>query len=65
MANPNPQNGDWIFKGARDVGYKKFFEGRNPLHEIVKFGKKVDYTKKISNDELMQNHLKAIRDKLS
>ena len=47
------------------MGYKKFFEGRNPLHEIVKFGKKVDYTKKISNDELMQNHLKAIRDKLS
>ena len=65
MANPNPQNGDWIFKGARDLGYGKYFEGKNPLTEVVRFGKKVDYYSKMSNDELMQNHLKQIRDKMS
>jgi hypothetical protein len=58
MANPNPQNGDWIFKGARDVGYRKYFEGKNPLTDVVRFGKKVDYYSKVSNDQLMQDHLR-------
>lgn len=65
MANPNPQNGDWIFKGARDVGYQKFFEGKNPLTDVVRFGKKVDYYSKVTNDQLMQDHLRQIRDKMS
>ena len=50
MANPNPQNGDAIFKGPRDVGYSKFYESQNPLAEMVKFGKKVDYYKKMTSD---------------
>ena len=58
ISNPNPQNGDVIFKGARDVGYNKFYEGQPPMNEVVKFGKKVDYYKKMSNDQLMQDHLK-------
>lgn len=65
MSNPNPQNTDFIFKGPRDIGYKKFFEGKNPLTEVVRFGKKVDYYSKMSNDELMKEHLTAIRDKMS
>lgn len=65
VSNPNPQNGDMIFKGARDVGYNKFYAGQDPLNEMVKFGKKVDYYKKMTNDQLMQDHLKQIRDKLA
>ena len=63
--NPNPQNGDWIFKGPRDIGYSRFNEGKDPITEIIRFGKKVDYgNKKITNDQLMQEHLKQIRDKI-
>jgi hypothetical protein len=43
MANPNPQNGDWIFKGPREVGYQRFNEGKDPITGIIRFGKKVDY----------------------
>ena len=65
ISNPNPQNGDLIFKGARDVGYNKFFDGQGPHGEMIKFGKKVDYYKKMTNDQLMQDHLKQIRDKMT
>lgn len=27
LSNPNPQNGDAIFKGPRDIGYNKFIQG--------------------------------------
>lgn len=27
ISNPNPQNADTIFKGARDIGYNKYYEG--------------------------------------
>lgn len=54
MSNPNPQPTDFVYKGARDIGYRKFFEGKNPLTEVVRFGKKVDYYNKMSNDELMR-----------
>ena len=51
ISNPNPQNGDLIFKGARDVGYNKFYDGQSQIGgEMIKFGKKVDYYKKMTND---------------
>lgn len=65
MSNPNPQPTDYVFKGARDIGYSKYFEGKNPLTEVVRFGKKVDYYNKMSNDELMREHLSVIRNKIS
>lgn len=46
ISNPNPQIGDNIFKGARDMGYKKYYESntdRDPMNSVIKFGKKVDY----------------------
>ena len=32
---------------------------------MVRFGKKVDYYSKVTNDQLMQDHLRQIRDKMS
>ena len=67
LSNPNPQVGDNIFKGPRDMGYKKYYESQTDrdMNTVIKFGKKVDYQNKMTNDELMEDHLKQIRDKLS
>lgn len=37
----------------------------DPYHEVVKFGKKVDYGKMISSEELMEEHLRQIKEKLA
>lgn len=64
--NPNPQNGDWIFKGPRDIGYGQYNKTQDPVTGIIRFGKKIDYgNKKMTNDQLMQTHLKQIRDKVN
>lgn len=50
MANPNPQHVPNRFKGVRDIGYKQFYENQDPLAEFIRFGKKVNYDQKMTND---------------
>lgn len=49
-SNPNPQLGREAYTGVRNVGYQKFFENRDPYAEAVRFGKKVDYSRKLTSE---------------
>ena len=51
-SNPNPQLSDKHFRGVRDVGYLDYEKRIDPT-DVIKFGKKVDYDKKLSHDEVM------------
>jgi hypothetical protein len=64
MANPNPQNVPIKFKGVRQLGYRHYYENADPLQEVIKFGKKVNYELKLTNDEIMEDHLRKMREKL-
>lgn len=57
MANPNPQPFQTKFKGVRDMGYKKYESLVDPT-DIIKFGKRVNYESKLTNDIVMEEHLK-------
>ena len=66
MANPNPQGHDkGKFYGVRDTGYKSFYENKDPLAEVIRFGKKVNYDKAETSNELLKFHLGQMRDKMS
>lgn len=58
MANPNPQNVPVKFQGVQQLGYRHYYENADPLQEVIRFGKKVNYELKLTNDEIMQEHLK-------
>ena len=62
ISNPNPQQFSMKFKRVRDIGYKNYEKHIDPT-DIVKFGKKVDYDIKMSSDQMMQEHLRQIREK--
>jgi hypothetical protein len=51
---------DKHFRGVRDVGYTDYEKRIDPT-DVIKFGKKVDYDKKLSHDEVMQAHLMQMR----
>lgn len=63
-SNPNPQIRDKHFVGARDVGYADYEKRIDPT-DVIKFGKKVDYDKKLTHDEVMQAHLVQMRDHMN
>ena len=63
ISNPNPQHYSTKFKGVRDIGYKNFERMIDPT-DIVKFGKKVDYDSRPSNDQIMHEHLRQMREKM-
>ena len=50
MANPNPQNKDIKYKGIRDVGYNVALNADAMLQDTIRFGKKVNIDKPLSND---------------
>jgi len=62
-SNPNPQGEKKIkFKGVRDLGYSVYEQVMDPT-DIVKFGKKVNYESKQTNMQVMDDHLRQIRQK--
>jgi hypothetical protein len=63
MANPNPQQHQVKFKGVRDLGYSAHEKLVDPT-DIVKFGKKVNYESKMNNEQIMEEHLRQMRDKM-
>ena len=63
MANPNPQGFGPKHKGVRDVGYKNYEKLIDPT-DVIKFGKKVNYENKATNDQIMEEHLRQMREKM-
>mmetsp|Transcript_6386 Transcript_6386/g.10350 ORF Transcript_6386/g.10350 Transcript_6386/m.10350 type:complete len:91 (+) Transcript_6386:632-904(+) len=63
ISNPNPQRYANRFKGVRDIGYRNYEKLIDPT-DVVRFGKKVNYESKLSNDEIMQEHLRQMREKM-
>ena len=61
MSNPNPQGNNARFRGVGSMGYKKYYDLADKAEgaiDLARFGKKVDYSYKVSNNELMEEHLK-------
>lgn len=52
------------FRGIREIGYRDFLKNQNPLDQMSRFGKKVNYETKYSNEQLMQDHINQIKQKL-
>lgn len=46
------------------MGYRHYYENADPLQEVIRFGKKVNYELKLTNDEIMQDHLRKMRERL-
>lgn len=63
MSNPNPQLFGNKFYGVRDVGYSKYEKQIDPT-DVIKFGKKVNYESKMSNEQVMEEHLRQMREKM-
>lgn len=64
MSNPNPQTSSMRFYGPRDMG------GANGTitpteSDMIRFGKRVAIGGKLNNDELLQDHLREMRQHLS
>ena len=60
-SNPNPQKEEKKrYKGVRDIGYHEYERKVDPL-DIVKFGKRVSYESKMTQEEVMKDHLNQMR----
>ena len=57
MANPNPQDHQPKYKGVRELGYKQYEQLLDPV-DVVKFGKRISYDNKLTNEQLVEEHLK-------
>jgi ribosomal protein S17 len=53
------------YKGVREIGYKDHYEKQDKLAELVKFGKKVYTEAYTTNEDLLKEHLKAVRDNMN
>lgn len=62
-SNPNPQRTQVRYKGVRDIGYRAYERMIDPT-DVIKFGKKVNYEHKMTNAQIMEDHLKQMRQKL-
>lgn len=61
-SNPNPQaeKKKIRYKGIRDLGYTRYEKEVEPT-EVIRFGKRVSYETKMSQHEVMEDHLKQMR----
>ena len=70
MSNPNPQGSQQRFHGPRDTGSntgspEKPGSGGSGQPDMVRFGKKINFgTTKLSNEQLLQDHLREMRQHL-
>lgn len=60
MANPNPQATDQKYRGVREAGYVAVEQALDP-QDFVRFGKKVNYENKLTNDQILEAHLQQMR----
>ena len=61
ISNPNPQNSQLKFFGPRD-GVSS--ATKSPEKELIRFGKRISFGNKLTNEELLQNHLQEMRQHL-
>ena len=47
-------------KGTRELGYKLYESVIDPT-DVIKFGKRVNYENKLTQEEVMADHIKQIR----
>jgi hypothetical protein len=45
------------------MGYSQYEKQIDPT-DVIKFGKKVNYENKATNDQVMEEHLRQMRDKM-
>jgi hypothetical protein len=45
---------------VRDIGYRAFERMVDPT-DVIKFGKKVNYENKLTNAQVMEEHLRQMR----
>ena len=65
MSNPNVQGGQSRFVGARDMASTSK-QGNSPTSsdtqlDLLRFGKRITFGNKVTNEELLQDHLKEMR----
>lgn len=74
ISNPNPQRGHRKYLGIRDLGYASMHQSpaastHSSSFSLIggtpnfKFGKKVFLDNKLSNKEVLEDHLKQMRNK--
>lgn len=66
MSNPNVQNSQSRFLGARDMGSSTKNNPSSPSNsdlqiDLLRFGKRITFGQKMTNEELLQDHLKEMR----
>lgn len=63
MANPNPQDHAPKFKGVREAGYTFYKNDIDPT-DVIRFGKRVNYNKRDTVEDVMEEHLRQMRNKM-
>ena len=66
LSNPNPQpwtNETPQYRGPRDLGYKNWEKQFDPT-DVIKFGKRVNYETKTTSQDVMEQHLRQMQDKM-
>ena len=65
ISNPNPQTTQTRFQGPRDANSSKGFSSPDKSVELIRFGKKINFGSKMTNEELLQDHLREMRQHLA
>ena len=61
-SNPNPQGSQTRFYGARDMNSTKGLSSPDKQSvDLIRFGKRINFGAKQTNEELLQDHLKEMR----
>ena len=61
QANPNPQSSGMRYVGPRDGLSSKGTFSPDKAAELTRFGKKIQFGNRTTNEELLQDHLKEMR----
>lgn len=62
QSNPNPQGTQTRFFGPRDTdGSKGFFGSPDKSVDLIRFGKKINFGNKMTNEEVLADHLREMR----
>lgn len=60
MANPNPQRAPPKFAGVREASFSAY-KTKPANNDLVRFGKRVDFGNKMTSNQLLEAHLRAVQ----
>ena len=63
-SNPNPQGQKPQYQGIRDVESRSS-SVNDPGADIIKFGKRMTFGKKLNNEDVLEAHLAQMREKMA